>query len=361
MLAGCAELTVPRVVDGQVIEGRFVSEHAYAFYARAAEAEAAGDRRAALAAYAAAIEEDPESPEIWTRVGALRCASVETRAGADSAFERAAELDPESGPLALEEARCALARGDVALALARAERALALDPDADEVSLFLASALSAAARPADARRVLEALVVRLPASTVALRELTAAADRAGDRPAALRAARLLRELAPDTTATLEQRFPELRPLAEVDAALALGDLAAARRRARAAALAPADLAARAAALGRAEMARDQAALVAAADPSDATAAIALATAADLLGDEGGLARALDAAPRAGIPSPLARWLYADLLLRRVSADAARALLEPLEPPAGDDPLLARLAGRVRAELDAADAPRADAR
>src|SRR5262249_23687977 len=61
-LAGCAEPTVVRVIDGHTVEGRFISSAAYALYARAVQEEAAGGSPArALASLKQATEEDPAS------------------------------------------------------------------------------------------------------------------------------------------------------------------------------------------------------------------------------------------------------------------------------------------------------------
>ena len=72
-IAGCAEPGVTRVVEGRPTEGRFISTAAYALFARGAAAEANGALVPALRAFEMAAAEDPGSPEIWTRLGALRC------------------------------------------------------------------------------------------------------------------------------------------------------------------------------------------------------------------------------------------------------------------------------------------------
>jgi NADH dehydrogenase/NADH:ubiquinone oxidoreductase subunit G len=150
--------------------------------------------------------------------------------------------------------------------------------------------------------------------------------------------------------------PILSPLAEVDAAIERGDLAAARSSARHAHLPAAELAVRAAALGHADLARAQAALVLGADPASSSARVALAVAADLAGDAELFATALDDA-QAGVPaqpSPLARLLFAELLHRRAGRDAARAFLGPDDAKeatgAPADPLLVAVRKRVRARL-----------
>lgn len=81
-------------------------------------------------------------------------------------------------------------------------------------------------------------------------------------------------------------------------------------------------------------------------------------AADLADDTDLLARALEAVPKAPSalmpPSPLARLLFAELLARRASKEAARAWLGPrsgpASPPAGKDSLFDRVEKRVRERL-----------
>ena len=91
--SGCAvrDISVTRVVDGREVSSRFVSVEAYRAYVRGAYLEARGDLIGARAAYQLALEQDPDSVHIWTRIGALLCHSSEARA--QEAFRSAAELD----------------------------------------------------------------------------------------------------------------------------------------------------------------------------------------------------------------------------------------------------------------------------
>ncbi|AUX43755.1 hypothetical protein SOCE26_052100 [Sorangium cellulosum] len=348
LVTGCGRTTVARAVDGQIIEGRFIAPRAYTLYAIGAEAEARGDLAMALAAYEQAEDSDPDSADIWTRVGAVRCRLGRGEAAAD-AFERALAIDADYEPAHREAARCDLAAGRLAAALGRVERAIVLDPDRDDGLLLRAEILRRLGRTDDARLSLRALLVRRPRSVDAWRALHAVAIEAGDRATAEQAARRLRELTSWKGAGLGLGVPARAPLAELDAALIEGQLRRARRLAQDVDLPPAEVAVRAAALGRAREAREQAELVSGADPSSASALVALAVAADLSGDEEALARACDALhpPAAGAtplvpPSPLARLLFAELLSRRVGRDAALAWLGPLPPPApGARDLLSR--------------------
>lgn len=349
-LAACGAPTVTRAVNGELLEGRFISPRAYALYGIGADAEARGDLRKAVAAFEAARDVDPESPEISTRVGALRC---QLGGDAEEAFERAIELDPTYEPAFRERARCARAHGKPEEALGFAAEAAALDPDQEEAQLLHAELLEQLGRAEEARRALRGWTVRRPRSVAGWLALAALAQRAGDTGEAERAGRRAAALTPRHAAQLAQELPGLSAMAQVDEALGRGDLGEARRLARAARLPPAELAVRAAALGRVAEARAQAALVVGADPASASARIALATAADLAGDEEALAEAWRGLPGSSEPltgpSPLARLLLAELLARRVGAEAARAWLGA-EAAADGDALTAAVAARVRKRL-----------
>src|SRR5262245_24637453 len=108
-LAGCAAPGVVRVVDGHEIEGRFISDDAYALYGKAANEAASGEPARALAALKEAAEADPASPEIWTWIGALSCQppTGDFEQG-EQALRRAEALDPDYAPLFRERARCGL-------------------------------------------------------------------------------------------------------------------------------------------------------------------------------------------------------------------------------------------------------------
>ncbi|WP_437719098.1 tetratricopeptide repeat protein [Sorangium sp. So ce448] len=356
--AGCAAPRVARSIDGQIIEGRTIAAHAYALYAIGAEAEARGDLATALEAYELAEDGDPDSADIWTRIGSVRCRLGRGEA-AGAAFERARAIEPDYEPAYREQARCDLSAGRLEAALGRIDRAILLDPDRDDGALLRAEILRRLGRTDDARLALRALVVRRPWSTEAWRALHAVAVEAGDRAVAEQAARRLRELAAPGAAVLGRRMPSGGRLSEVDEALVLGQLRRARRLARDADLTPAEVAVRAAALGRLGEAREQAELVSAADPASAEALVALAVAADLTGDLDALTRACDAldlSAAAGgpavAPSRLARLLFAELLFRRVGRDAALTWLGPPLPPAlvGGDALSQEVERRVHREL-----------
>lgn len=360
-LAGCAGPTVIRVIDGRELPGRFVSDRAYALYARGADAEARGDRESARLDYLAAADEDDTNVEIWTRIGAVSCA-LGRSADAGRAFARAAERADDYEPLYRERAACALAGGKLGPAEAKAAledtaRALALDPASEETSLLYARAAEEAGDPVHAERALRELVARSPGRLAGWQALRDFAARRGDSAAAARATAALQALgasssAPLGSATAPAPGNTKNTLTDVDAALARDALDEARTAGKRARIPPADLAVRAAALGRAKIAKTQADLVHRADPTNTSAAIALAVACDLLRDDAGVARALaDASACTTPPSPLARLLFAELVARRTDDAAARAWLGPVPPPpGGSDALLDAVTARVAVRL-----------
>src|SRR5262249_30854064 len=100
--AGCASsYPVTRMVGGHRVQGRFVAGQASGAYLKGVVLETQGRFDAAAAAYEEAIVHDPDSAELWTRIGALRC-SAQPKPGAPAsengpwdAFTRAAEIDPQ--------------------------------------------------------------------------------------------------------------------------------------------------------------------------------------------------------------------------------------------------------------------------
>lgn len=350
LFAGCVEPSVVRVIDGRAVSGRFISASAYAYYARGADAEAQGDLPDALRAYESALDED-DSAEIWTRIGAVRCALLGRLGdGVSEAWRRAEALDPELEPLWRERARCDLAGSQLAEALASAERALAFDPDDPGATLALASALDRLGRGPEALRSLRSLALRGPIPAAAWRALHDLATRMGDVGAAEAAARHLGPKSGPPPAGACIDVP--RNAADIDDALNRGEIARARHLALDAHLPLAELAVRAAALTHPTSARSLAELILAAEPRNGSARVALAAAADLSGDLDTLDRAIAAPLPADVspPSPLARLVLAELLARRLGA------LSPAVDPATSalsacDRLYDELAGRLTARRD----------
>lgn len=373
----CSSPTVIRVIDGHEIAGRFVSDRAYAMYARGAEAEARGDLEGARINYLAAADQDEDSADVWTRVGAVSC-KLGREADAREAFEKAVTLDETYEPLHRERAACTLAsarptEAETRAALDDATLSLSLDPDSEESALLYARAAEAAGEAQKAERVLRELVVREPLRATGWRALHDLAERHHDAPLQARAARALQDLpqppatitattppassatrsTPPVNATTRSTEPRASSsLEDVDAAIARGAIDEARVAAKHARLSPAELAVRAAALGKTAFAKTQAELVFKADPTNTSAAIALAVASDLARDDAGVTTAFTTpSALATPPSPLARLLLTELILRRADRDAAATYAGAIAPaPAEADALLRAVTDRVRAAL-----------
>ena len=326
-LAGCfGRGSVARVVDGNVREGRAIDETAYAAYLRAAFLESNGDTARALEELERALDWDPGSPEILTRIGELRCGTAlapnapkpaegEAHAGL-VAFSRALGLDDAYAPAWLGRALCLERLGRRAEALTAAQNAAYYDPLRIESTTVVARLLFALGRPREAWAWLDARVLMEPESVDAERARLAAAvaEHAGERAA--RSQRVL--------ATLGHPVPG-NARAELEQALAAGDLATARARALDLRLTSAELAIFAVKRAPA-LAFDQALSVLRADPSDTSAWAAALAAADRLGDEQRFADALDELdPDPLPPSPEALELLGEIVARRGGPEAKAAL------------------------------------
>ncbi|MFZ5894413.1 MAG: hypothetical protein ACOY0T_25350 [Myxococcota bacterium] len=318
---GCAFASgsVTRIADGVEREGRAVSAEAYAYYARGVVLEGRGDARAALAAYRAALKEDPDSAELHARAGSAECSQSQSSGdeharAAEESFARARELDAYSSNAWALAARCAAHRARPHEALDAARKAASFDADSVYFSLLVVEYAEALGDLATARAWLDGLLVRSPESREALNAAVAFAKRHDDAARRLRAEQKLAELGapPDTNA-------------ELRAALARGDLPAARKAALALRVPPAELALRAVRLSTASVASEQAALALGADPNDADAWVAALVAADLARDRAALARLLHEDPVApSPPSSLALELLGELLARLAGDDARAA-------------------------------------
>lgn len=136
-LAACGGYThTTRIVNGSVVTGRPVAPQAYALYFEASAAEARGELRRARDLYLAAEENDANSPELWTRIGALSCKI--RLAMADAEIRAALELDPWYAPAWRERARCELSRRRFERALIFARRAQVADPSDFQTATLLA-------------------------------------------------------------------------------------------------------------------------------------------------------------------------------------------------------------------------------
>ena len=279
LLIACAEGSggVTRMADGVRYEGRFVNPEAYAAYLLGVEHEAHGDYASALEAYQEAHTEDPDSPEIWARIGAVRCISGKAgRApgGASSAFEHGIANDPEYFGNYLERARCAERSGDLESALRDASAAVARRPDDEPSNLLVARLLQAHGQAQEARAWLEAYQSYHPTSLA----ITRALESARKGGSAARAA--------DPTSLTSSAFTELQA-------------------------------------GHAERARQRAQIELAADPTNADAWIATLVACDALHDEACFEQALGSLKAPSLaPSPTGIGYLRELLARRTGASAA---------------------------------------
>lgn len=348
-LGGCARPEVTRVIDGHRVVGRYIDAQTYAAYAIGAAAEARGDSATALRAYERAARGDEESPAIAVRIAAMRC---DLGASPAAAFEEAAKAAPAFEPLHRAWAECLSRRHEDAQALAEAKIARSLDPERVGTTLLIAALLERLGRIDEAQRELDAAVAREPGSRTAWRALIGFALRHQLPDAAARAERAIAGLDAQMGTSSMHALPSLDL---IDEALTQGDVDTATILGRRARVGLSELAVRAAALGRPREARALATLVTEADPTDASAFVALAVAADLAGDPGQLAAALDGLIGATTPlTTLARLLYAELLLRRVDATAAQAWLTaapaPTPAPSVADALTGRVDARLRSRL-----------
>jgi hypothetical protein len=226
ILAGCVHPTrVERAYDGDVVEGRFVDPEAYAAFLRGAIAEASGHHDEALAAYGDAAMLEPASPEVWTRIGDVRCQVDPRGSGAEDALSRALALEPGYAPAWAVRARCALQRGDASTASAAAARAAALDAGADGSNVMLART-SAGAAQASLRARLVALTATARDPVVAWDALTTWAAGCADVPLWARALRELARIAPARRVSIARASEQLAGLGELGEARAVAAAAA---------------------------------------------------------------------------------------------------------------------------------------
>lgn len=311
-LASCTPYggQVTRVVDGRTQTGRYVPQPAYADYAFGAYLEASGQLDQAESAYVRALADDPDSPEMWTRLGALRCRRAPS--SGFPAFARALALAPNYEPTWRAKARCLLAAGKPADALSAAERAFQLDPNQEQATLLLSEIFLRLGRKADARLWLNAWVTRYPGAFAAWSALGALAEDGGDPTDRARARAALashaapRPAPPPHPQALGDTEPAAPTRDALDAALDQGDLQAAQRASVELRLPAVTIALRAYLRGNVALARDQATLLFEADPSNSDARVILL----LLGDPRG-AQSLWAAPEP--ISPTLRQLLAAAL------------------------------------------------
>ncbi len=330
-LGGCTGgERVTRVAGGFREDGRYIDTQSYSAFTSGVIAEASGRYADARIFYEQALDDDPKSPEIQTRVGAVRCklgvrgARAELDA-AERAFDEALELDSTFAPAYYERAVCERARGKREAALGDAQRAVKYDSAPVAYTRLVSELLFEARRSSEAWAWLDALVERTPDSAEVWSAYRSAAERSDD------AVRLRRALANQVRLGAPEPRPEASDTEAIDALLLLGDLPAARVAAKARRWRSSELAIRSVEIGALEVGYEQAMLVLGADPGDTDAWIAALVAADEQRHPERFQAALVALdPRPLPPSARAVDLLVALLGRRVGADAARALRQAWE-------------------------------
>lgn len=159
-----------RIVDGEVLVGRPIEPESYALYLSAQLSEAQGGLHRARQLYLEATRLDPESPELWTRLGALSCRLK--LALADRELERALRLDRWYAPAWVARAHCELFRGKLDKAHRFSKAAQIADPEDLETTLVLVEVLEAKGQPQRALNQLAAYTLRHPTSAAAAQKLS---------------------------------------------------------------------------------------------------------------------------------------------------------------------------------------------
>jgi tetratricopeptide (TPR) repeat protein len=375
-LLGCGgESKVVRVYDGRIVEGKYVSPDAYAWFLRGVLAEDGGDLDGAVGAYEQAIKEDDDDAEVWARLGGALCKRNPKDGAVDKAFSRALAVDATYAGALAAKARCELGRGNAAVAAADAQKAAHEDPANVEIEALLVRAeargaggaassgeraialtLAYGERPAAwealvawgqsknradlVARGLEGLLRAAPARSSEVER--GAVELLGDGHTGL--ARRVAAAIADSPRELLVRGPRDATVARlaVDEALARGDEATATARATRGRVELAEVAARAVVLERREVAARIARVVAHADPGSSAAHMVLAA---LTGSSKShhpgdvLVKVGDEAPE------ICALVLADRIAESAGADAARTWLSKVSrrAMAAHDPLAGPLA------------------
>ncbi len=392
-VTGCpGEPRVVRVYDGHIVQGRYVPPEAYAAFLRGALAEAAGDLKNAAVAYGVAADVDDDDPEVFARLGEVRCKLDPRDTNADRAFSRALHNDATYAAALAASSRCAALRGKTSEALELARRAAAQDPqNVDLQALAVTTAASADAVAANAstsapgasagagagadtranadvraqaialtlahgenpaawdalgawghshrdaelvERALEGLVRAAPMRSLEVERGVVALLEGGQPSLARRLAASLAD-APRDLEIVGPRDGTVARLA-VDEALMRGDRAAATARATRGHVPLAEVAARALVENQREIAASLSAEVTAADPGASGAAMVKAS---LAGATTGFAHVTDQPPE------LCALVFADRLATAAGADVARQWLGRITrtPMPSRDPVAGPLA------------------
>ena len=214
-VAACASptlRTVPRLVDGQVEHGSFVSPYAYEWFIDGEMSAVKGQHDEAAMAFEAATAAPADDVMLLTRLAEEYELSGASRR-ADRTLAVARRFYPESARVALAEGRIQRSRGADREALSSFARASQLEPASDAGVVAIAETLVATGHPRRAKAILlEYVATSLGTrSDQALRVLTDLARRTGD------AETLRRAMSLDPSSTPTKRAQAAGQLAlEVD-------------------------------------------------------------------------------------------------------------------------------------------------
>ena len=214
-VAACASptlRTVPRLVDGQVEHGSFVSPYAYEWFIDGEMSAVKGQHDEAAMAFEAATAAPADDVMLLTRLAEEYELSGASRR-ADRTLAVARRFYPESARVALAEGRIQRSRGADREALSSFARASQLEPASDAGVVAIAETLVATGHPQRAKAILlEHVATSLGTrSDQALRVLTDLARRTGD------AETLRRAMSLDPSSTPTKRAQAAGQLAlEVD-------------------------------------------------------------------------------------------------------------------------------------------------
>ncbi|AKV02022.1 Tetratricopeptide TPR_2 repeat protein [Labilithrix luteola] len=376
---------VVRVYDGQIAPGPYVQPEAYAHYLRGVIAEGHGDFSAALSSFEQAADIDADDPEVWTRIGDVRCRRDPKDSAADRAFSKALKIDASYAGALAAKGRCELTRGKTAEAAELVARATQEDPKRASLGALLVQIEARRGTPAareraialtvtqghdenawnallawgqargDAGLVARALIGLLPTAPMRSPEVERGAlDLLGEGQLVL--ARQVAAAVADAPRELDVHGPRDATVARlaVDEALSRGDEAAATARATRGHVSLPELAARALVFERAAFATSLARTVAHADPGASAAHMVLAAIAkrDEGAKKGGARHPGESLRRiTDQPPELCALVFAERLTAAAGADVAREWLAnvtrtpmaPHDPVAG--PFVVDLAAR----------------
>lgn len=338
-MLGCGSTqSTHRVFAGRTVAGPYIEPQAYAAYAEGSYLEARGDWAAAERAYQRALESDPDSPGIWTRLGAIAC-----RRDLESALERFQTdgLGNAYAPAWAERARCLREHGHEVGALESARRAVELDPGNAEANLLIADIYGAQAQPGRASAWLFAWLLRDPGAASQWRALRERGVILKDP--ALEGLALAEVSRRGEVGALDDSSPIRSPASqgpgawpEVEAALRAGDVSLARTRAGERGVSTQALALFAIENGHPSMGLAQAELLLAADPDDGNALVTALFASALLGDAAKFAELLHHVrghelPEAELAQQMAellRWYVGDVAAEQWQVAYRRAKGHP---------------------------------